>query len=576
MPRAKALRAFAAGPLSRYTVLQRSTVFPLLHPGVFSPVNTEDLRQTDAAIVRGANLIYGSGEMADLTRAFDWLTTSLGPIDEWPETLIVVVNTMLATRHPMFLWWGPELIQFYNDGYRPYLHSDKHPKALGQAGTECWPEIWHIIGPQIEGVMSRGEATWHEDALVPIYRDGELVDVYWTYSYSPVRSPDGAILGTLVTCSDTTDRVVAERELRASEERTRMALSAANGIGTWNWDIANDLVYSDERFATLYGVDPQLAARGVSVQQFMRNIHPDDRLATEEAIEKAVKDGIEFVSEYRVVQRDGSFRWVHARGRCNYSPDGAPLRFPGVVIDITERKQSETALRRTEKLAAVGRLASSIAHEINNPLEAVTNLIYLASDEARSPEAKRYLGMAEQELARVASIVTQTLRFHRQSTYAREASLSEVLDNVLILLQGKIRNCGIEIIREYRSTTKIRAYDADLRQVFVNLISNALDASASGTQITLRIRDSHDWLTGVAGVRVSIADCGCGMSAETRRHIFEPFYTTKGATGSGLGLWVSSEILRNHQARIHIRSSQRAEDHGTIFSIFLPQRASET
>ncbi len=535
-------------------------------------MNTEDLRQADSVHVRGAELIYGSGEMADLTRAFDWSANSLGPIDEWPETLLVVLNTMLATRHPMFLWWGPALVQFYNDGYRPYLHSDKHPKALGQAGRECWPEIWHIIGPQIDEVMSRGVATWHEDALVPIYRDGELVDVYWTYSYSPVRSADGTILGTLVTCSDTTNRVVAERDLRASEERTRMALSAANGVGTWNWDIANDLVYSDARFANLYGVDPQLAARGVSVQQFMVNVHPDDRPAILEAIEKAVKDGSEFASEYRVVQRDGSFRWVHARGRCAYSPEGIPLRFPGVVIDITERKQSETALRRTEKLAAVGRLASSIAHEINNPLEAVTNLIYLASEEARSPEAKRYLDMAEQELARVASIVTQTLRFHRQSTYSRETSLSEVLDNVLTLLQGKIRNCGVEIVREYRTTTKIRAYDTDLRQVFVNLMSNALDASARGTQITVRVRDSYDHRTGVAGLRVSIADRGCGMSAETRRHIFEPFFTTKGATGSGLGLWVSSEILRNHQARIRIRSSQRAENHGTIFSIFLPQK----
>ena len=318
---------------------------------------------------------------------------------------------------------------------------------------------------------------------------------------------------------------------------------------------------------------PQLAATGVSVKQFMRNIHPDDRLATEDAIDRAMKDGNEFVSEYRLMQGDGSFRWVHARGRCTYSPEGAPARFPGVVIDITERKQSETALRRTEKLAAVGRLASSIAHEINNPLEAVTNLIYLASNTARSPEATQYLRMAEQELARVASIVTQTLRFHRQSTHARETSLGEVLDSVLILLQGKIRNCGIEIVRDYRTTTKIRAYDADLRQVFVNLISNALDASASGTQITLRIRDSYDRLTGAAGVRVLIADRGSGMSAETRRHIFEPFFTTKGATGSGLGLWVSSEILRNHQARVHIRSSQRAEDHGTVFSIFLPQKA---
>src|ERR1700760_319570 len=108
--------------------------------------------------------IYGVGEMAELTRSFDWSKTHLGPIDSWPDVLLTTVNMLLATRHPMFLWWGPDLIQFYNDGYRPSIREDKHPKALGQCGRECWPEIWHIIGPQIEAVMSGGESTWHRNA----------------------------------------------------------------------------------------------------------------------------------------------------------------------------------------------------------------------------------------------------------------------------------------------------------------------------------------------------------------------------------------------------------------------------
>ena len=166
-----------------------------------------------------ASRIYGTGEMADLIRAFDWSTTPVGPIEQWPESLLITVNTMLATRHPMFLWWGPELIQFYNDGYRPSIRSDKHPKAIGQPGRECWPEIWHIIGPQIEGVMTRGESSWHENQLVPIFRDGKLEDVYWTYSYSPVRDAEGRIQGTLVTCSETTGRVLAEQALRSERER---------------------------------------------------------------------------------------------------------------------------------------------------------------------------------------------------------------------------------------------------------------------------------------------------------------------------------------------------------------------
>ncbi len=144
---------------------------------------------------KGSREIFGSGEMADLTRAFAWGSTSVGPIESWPETLLIVVNTMLASRHPMFLWWGDDLVQFYNDAYRPSIRADKHPRALGQHGRDCWQEIWHVIGPQIDAVMERGEASWHENQLVPINRNGKLEDVYWTYGYSPVRDSTGAHQG---------------------------------------------------------------------------------------------------------------------------------------------------------------------------------------------------------------------------------------------------------------------------------------------------------------------------------------------------------------------------------------------
>ena len=157
--------------------------------------------------------IFGAGEMADLTRAFDWSQTPVGPIERWPRALLITVNTLLASRHPMFLWWGEELIQFYNDAYRPSIREDKHPRALGQRGAECWPEIWSIIGPQIEAVMARGQSSWNENQLVPINRNGRLEDVYWTYGYSPVRDFTGRICGTLVVCTETTDAVLAKRQL---------------------------------------------------------------------------------------------------------------------------------------------------------------------------------------------------------------------------------------------------------------------------------------------------------------------------------------------------------------------------
>jgi PAS domain S-box-containing protein len=153
--------------------------------------------------------------MAKLVREFDWSKTPVGAVETWSDTLLTTVNLLLASRHPMFLWWGPDLIQFYNDGYRPSLRSDKHPSALGQGGAECWPEIWPIIGPQIEAVMGEGQSTWNTNQLVPINRSGKLEEVFWTYSYSPVRDETGIVRGTLVVCSETTEHVLSERRLRA-------------------------------------------------------------------------------------------------------------------------------------------------------------------------------------------------------------------------------------------------------------------------------------------------------------------------------------------------------------------------
>ncbi len=621
--------------------------------------------------------------MADLIRSFDWSTTPVGPIEEWPETLLVTVNLLLASRQPMFLWWGDDLIQFYNDAYRPSIRADKHPKAVGQRGRECWPEIWHLIGHQIEGVMSRGESTWHEDQLVPIYRDGKLEDVYWTYSYSPVREPDGSIRGTLVTCSETTGRVLADQQLRISRERYKALCDLASeavfiadvegNITEANIAACRLLGYEREQLLKLNYADcvaecerprlwkarDQMLAGGVSLEEwelvahdgsiltsevsatilpdgrwqaFVRDISDRKRLEQErdsasaqlaqvlevttdavlgldknwritylnpraqqilsprgdvlgtvlwETFPAAFYDGSPFVEHYHRAMNQGvpgDFEtyypdplnlWLHVSARP--SKDGIIVFFR----DITEQKRAASVLIQSEKLAAVGRLASSIAHEINNPLEAVTNLIYLGEQANTLEETRRYLAAAQQELARVSNIATQTLRFHRQSTNPRETSLQELLESVITLFQARISAAGVTIRREYRTDRKILAFGADLRQVFANLISNSLDASSRDANIVIRLRAARS-LSGREGVRVTVADTGAGMSPETRRHIFEPFFTTKSATGTGLGLWVSSEILQNHSARVRIRSSQSPEFHGTVFSIFFPEHAANS
>ena len=169
----------------------------------------------DAAISLQYPFLAGNGEAARLMRATDWAATPIGPPDGWPAALRTLVATLLGARHPMFLWWGPELVQFYNDAYLPSFGAGKHPAAMGQRGRDCWPEIWPLIGPQIEGALQHGRATWHEDQRVPIVRNGRLEDVYWTYGYSPARGEDGRIGGVLVVCTETTGRTVPERQQTA-------------------------------------------------------------------------------------------------------------------------------------------------------------------------------------------------------------------------------------------------------------------------------------------------------------------------------------------------------------------------
>jgi signal transduction histidine kinase len=253
----------------------------------------------------------------------------------------------------------------------------------------------------------------------------------------------------------------------------------------------------------------------------------------------------------------------------NVSPVGL-----GIVVffrDVTERRRRDAAIQKTEKLAAVGRLASSISHEINNPLESVVNLLYLIENTtSASDEVKHYAALATTELSRVSHIVTQTLKFHRQSTSATECRMSEILESVVSLFQGRMATRNIQLHRSYADDDKVVCFAGDMRQVFANLIGNALDATNVNGRIWVRTHPSRDWRTGRAGLRILVIDDGCGMSEATRNNLFEAFFTTKPTTGTGLGLWVSEEIIRNHQGSITVRSSEKPGHSGTIFSVFLP------
>ena len=256
-------------------------------------------------------------------------------------------------------------------------------------------------------------------------------------------------------------------------------------------------------------------------------------------------------------------------------PTAEQVRWVGaIVMDVSERRRNEGVMRRTEKLAATGRLAASIAHEINNPLEAITNLLYLLRRFCRLDDAAlNYVTIAEREVRRMSEITQQTLRFYRQSTLPGRTSMHDLLDSVLDMYGVRLGTLGIAVERHYEPTLDLYCFSGEVRQVIANLVSNAMDATAGGGKLVVCARKSRDWVnTEREGVRITIADTGTGMSPEVRERLFEAFFTTKGATGTGLGLWVSHEIILKHHGIIHVRSRAGWDggQSGTVFQIFFP------
>jgi signal transduction histidine kinase len=515
--------------------------------------------------------IFAMGEMADLTRAFDWGGTSIGTIEKWPEVLLLTVNTLLASPHPMFLWWGADLIQFYNDAYRQCLRDDKHPLALGQKGQECWPEIWEVIRPQIDHVMLNGKNVWREDQLIPILRNGRLEDVYWTYAYSPVRDLAGKIGGTLVICTETTTKQMADQSLRQELKRLGDLFQQAPAF----FAVLRGPQHVFERLNPLYqqllgprsliGKTVHEAVPEVEVQGFI------------EILDQVYQTGEPFIGRGTPIKlaRLGSEVLEKRYLDFVYQPirdaDGSISGIIVLGVDVTDSKRAEQVVLQTEKLAAVGRLASSIAHEINNPLESVTNLIFLAKSTAADPTTIKYLRTAEDELRRVAAITNQTLRFHKQSTKPKPTPAKDLIDSTLTIFQGRMTNSRITLSRRERAVRSVLCFEGEVRQVLSNLIGNAVDAmNATGGRLYLRTREGRNLSTGELGIVFTIADSGSGMTPETSSRIFEPFFTTKPLSGTGLGLWVSRDIVDRHKGALRLRSSQRQASHGTVFTLFLP------
>jgi PAS domain S-box-containing protein len=371
------------------------------------------------------------------------------------------------------------------------------------------------------------------------------------------------------------NKLAAEMALRQSEARFHRLVEAMP-LGLLISDSAGRIVYANGAVERLLGyANGSMVGGGVTLDSLCPTLETA-YAGSEQDPEQAGSKGLSVAGEpFEAVCMTAAGQAVDVLiGVALLNPESTDedRQMAAFIVDVTLQKKSEEVLRRTEKLAVAGRLAASIAHEINNPLEAITNCLYLVGATQLPEDARTFLELAQKELDRVAQITVQTLRFYRRSTQTAHADIHELLGTVLALLDSRMRRMQIEVAREFGEIPPILVHDGEIRQVLVNLIGNAIDALGEKGTLRLRTSAGTDWATGRRGVRITVADNGSGMDEGTLKRIFEPFFSTKGITGTGLGLWVSREIVDKHQGTLRVRSKPRAEGRagGTVFRLFIP------
>jgi PAS domain S-box-containing protein len=488
------------------------------------------------------------GELGQLTREFDWATTTLGEPETWSHSLLATVSIILNSRFPMFLWWGPTLIQFYNDAYRPSFGiNGKHPKALGQHGVDCWPEIWPVIKPLIDQVLAGGESTWSENQLIPIYRNNTLEDVYWTFSYSKVRDDDGNIAGVLVTCNETTEEVRAFNSLKHAKRELELAIEAAK-LGTWDLNPKTNKFIGNTRLKEWFGLPPK---DEIELESALGAIIEADRENVIQAIQKAIAKGSDgnYSVVYTIVSRkDKTQRVVKASGKAMFDEEGNPYRFSGILEDVTDDYQLQ---QRKDEFISVA------SHELKTPITSINAsmqiLQKMVKTDPTSDKVPMFVDKANNNLNKLVRLLDDLLNVTR--IQQGQLALSKTMFNLVELVSDccdHIRMTGThEFITTGDEELMVFADYRRIDQVMVNLINNAVKYAPQSKVIEIHIK--HD---GDNTATVSVRDHGIGINPEKLPHLFDRYYRVDALghqfSGLGLGLYISSEIITRHGGKIGV------------------------
>ena len=539
------------------------------------------------ATITADSLFAGSGEMRALCRALNWAATPLGDVSGWSQSLRTTAQLVLACRNPMFLFWGPELVQLYNDAYRPsYGEHGRHPGALGMRGRDGWPDVWEVIEPQLEQVMTGGEATWHEDQYVPILRNGRLDDVWWTYSYSPVRDDDGTIGGTLVVCQETTGRVRAEAERAAAFEEIRRVFSQAPvAIAVLRGRELRYVMANPTYQRIIGGRDPS----GMTLIEMFPELAGSE---IERVLTRVFDTGTPFAATDLLIRFDSQ----GAGALDNYydllyhpilTDQGTATAIAVIAVDVTARHNSveerERLLAQAESAktdAEAANLAKSeflavMSHELRTPLNAIggyAELIELGIHGPVTPEQAKALVRIQQSKRHLLGLINGVLDYARVEAGAvqyevKDVSIDAVLAACEALVAPQARAKGITLT--YLGVDPAMAARADrekLQQIVLNLLSNAIKFTRADGVVTL----AADHGDGLLSVRVT--DTGRGIATGDLTRVFLPFVQAEGGLtrtqeGTGLGLAISRDLARGMGGELTGESTLGV---GSTFTVTLP------
>jgi PAS domain S-box-containing protein len=481
------------------------------------------------------------------------------------ETIMKVLPVGVSIAHDphcQFVTGNAELKQLLELGHRENL--SPHSYENSEETYEVYQNGAHLTFDQLP--LQRAAATGKPVGRIELEIRSNSGNVIQTLmSANPLFYDSGNVRGAVGALIDITERKRMEQILR---ERADLLDLASEAIVVR--DLNGTVQFWNSGAAALYGWSSE-DALGKNLHQLLNTQFP----APNHDIESMISEGKRWEGNLVQYTRDG--REIVVACRKILQRDGnKPRVILEICRDITASLQAEEALRKSERLAAMGRMAGIVAHEINNPLESIINLFYLLKRHpSLDQEARRYAITAEQELLRISHITKQTLSFYRESSQPVAVSIPVLLDDILELQARQLQINGIVVDRRYGSDEIVHGFPVELKQVFLNLIANAIQAMPKGGCLRIHIQQAYRAATQTAGVRVSIVDTGSGIRPEDAKRLFEPFFTTKSTKGTGLGLWICKGIVEKYEGSIDFRSTSLPGRNVTCFSVFIPAPAAE-